>query len=217
MDNPIVIIDGAPWVTSLVIAGRVGYAHATVIKLVREHQSDLEEFGLVRFEIQARPVGQHGGADAEFAILNEQQASLILTYMRNNDVVRAFKKSLIKGFWAMRDRVKSHPTPERSPAELLLLMAQQNLEHERRLLTVEQKVDQVESALLIRDQYMTVLEFFQRHGMPTDKKALQQFGKLASRNSRERGTVIATKHQDDRGFRGNVNAYHPDILYGLLR
>jgi phage regulator Rha-like protein len=216
MDNLIVIIDGTPWVTSLVMARSVGYAHATVIKLVREHQYDLEEFGLVRFEIQARPVGQHGGADVEYAILNEQQASLILTYMRNNDVVRAFKKNLIKCFWAMRHRLASPPTPQRSPAELLLLMAQQNLEHEQRLLTVEQKVNQVENKLLTRDQYMTVLEFFQRLGMKTNKEALQQFGKSASRRSRECGCEIATKHQDDRGFRGNVNAYHPDILYGLL-
>lgn len=45
-----------------------------MIKLVRSYQGDLEEFGLVRFEIRAREAGKHGGGDVEYAILNKHQA-----------------------------------------------------------------------------------------------------------------------------------------------
>lgn len=34
--------------------------------------------------------------------LNEQQATLLMTYLRNTDVVRAFKKELVRQFFAMR-------------------------------------------------------------------------------------------------------------------
>ena len=52
---------------------RVWRLHASIIKLVHNYQSDLEEFGLVRFKILPRVVGQHGGGGhTEIAQLNEQ-------------------------------------------------------------------------------------------------------------------------------------------------
>lgn len=97
--------NGEPTTTSLAIAEGVGNTHKTVIQLVRQNLSDLEEFGLVAFEMAPRPEGQHGGGSTEYAVLNEPQATLLLTYMRNNDVVRAFKKQLVKAFFELRTRV----------------------------------------------------------------------------------------------------------------
>ncbi|TMN24562.1 Rha family transcriptional regulator [Pseudoxanthomonas sp. X-1] len=111
--------------------------HASVIKLVRTYLTDLEEFGLVRFEIRPRSDGQHGGGDTEYAELNEQQSTLLLTYMRNSDTVRFFKKRLVRAFFDMRQRLIKPQSL--SPAEMLLQMAQLNLEHERRLAATEQQ------------------------------------------------------------------------------
>jgi phage antirepressor YoqD-like protein/phage regulator Rha-like protein len=86
--------------TSIAIASGCHVDHASVIKLVRTYLMDLEEFGRVGFEIQTFQT--LGGTQArEFAELNEQQSTLLLTYMRNTSVVRAFKKSLVKEFWRM--------------------------------------------------------------------------------------------------------------------
>ena len=76
--------------TSLAIAEGVGNPHSTVIKLIRQNASDLEDFGPLGFEIQkGQPLPQGGFAKAtEYATLNEQQSTLLLTYMRNNDVVK---------------------------------------------------------------------------------------------------------------------------------
>ncbi|QVW25339.1 phage antirepressor KilAC domain-containing protein [Pseudomonas hormoni] len=101
------LIDGEAVTTTLAIAAGCSVDHASVIKLVRAYQADLEEFGLLGFEIQPRPAGQHGGADTEFAVLNEQQSTLILTYMRNSSIVREFKKRLVKDFWRL---VHAKPT-----------------------------------------------------------------------------------------------------------
>lgn len=103
----LVTLSGDTAVTSTqTIAGNTDNDHSSVIKLVRTYLSDLEEFGLVRFEIRPRSQGQHGGGDTEYAELNEQQATLLLTYMRNSPIVRSFKKSLVRAFFEMAQKVK---------------------------------------------------------------------------------------------------------------
>lgn len=116
------LIDGQVVTTTLAIASGCKVDHASVIKLVRTYQTDLEEFGLVGFEIQPRPLGQHGGSDTEYALLNEQQSTLIMTYMRNSPVVREFKKTLVKEFWSL---VRGKPAALPSYAETLRLYADQ--------------------------------------------------------------------------------------------
>lgn len=56
---------------------------------VREYQNDLEEFGALAFETRRTL-----GTPTTFFLLNEPQATLILTYMRNSEIVRDFKKRL---------------------------------------------------------------------------------------------------------------------------
>lgn len=64
--------------------------------------SHIEQFGLVRFEIAPRAKGQHGGGDVQFAILNEQQSTFLLTLMRNTEIVVRFKVELVKEFYGRR-------------------------------------------------------------------------------------------------------------------
>ncbi|WP_455475728.1 Rha family transcriptional regulator [Bartonella sp. B17] len=89
--------------TSLKIAEGVGNGHATVIKLIRNNRKDFEEFGRVGFEIV--PFETTGGRQKrEIAVLNEPQATLLMTYMRNNDMVRKFKKALVKAFYELKNQ-----------------------------------------------------------------------------------------------------------------
>ena len=86
---------------SAVIASGVMKDHKPVIQLIRKYKSDLEEFGRVEFEM--RPFQTDGGMQKqEIALLNEQQTTLLITYMRNNEVVREFKKRLVAEFFTMR-------------------------------------------------------------------------------------------------------------------
>ncbi|MDI2589999.1 phage antirepressor KilAC domain-containing protein [Pseudomonas sp. 681] len=90
------LVDGEAVTTTLAIAAGCEVDHASVIKLARTYQSDLQEFGLLDFKSEST-----GGRPTEFALLNEQQSTLILTYMRNSAIVREFKKRLVKGFWRL--------------------------------------------------------------------------------------------------------------------
>jgi phage regulator Rha-like protein len=112
--------DGEPFTTSLVIASETKNAHASVIKLIRDNLADLNDVGLVRFEIRPRPTGQHGGGHMEYAVLNESAVALLMTYLRNTPVVKDFKKRLVAGFFAMRRALaERHEVDPRRQAELL--------------------------------------------------------------------------------------------------
>ena len=109
MNNLVTILNGTPVTTSLAIAEGTQVQHKNVLELVRTYLDDLKEFGLVAFETRARETGKHGGGDVEYATLNEQQSTLLLTYMRNSDIVRGFKKRLVKAFWEMVNRPQIDP------------------------------------------------------------------------------------------------------------
>ena len=90
-----------PFTTSEVIAECAGVKRDTVQKLIQRHEKDLREFGKVGFEI--RPLsGSKTGQTVKAYHLNEQQATLLLTFLRNTPVVIEFKKELVRQLFAMR-------------------------------------------------------------------------------------------------------------------
>lgn len=100
--SPIVqLSDGVATTTSMRVANGTQTEHASVLRLIRDNLADFEEFGRVGFEIA--PFETAGGTQRrEVAILNEEHATLLLTYMRNNEVVKDFKKRLVREFSALR-------------------------------------------------------------------------------------------------------------------
>lgn len=97
---------GEPRVDSRLIAEQLAIEHAGTIKLVRKYLADFRELGPVGFEIQkGKRLPQGGFAKAtEFALLNEDQCYLLLTYSRNTTKARALKINLVKAFREARDR-----------------------------------------------------------------------------------------------------------------
>ena len=90
-----------PFTTSEVIAECAGVKRHAIQALIQQHEKDFREFGKVAFEM--RPLeGSRTGQMVKVYHLNEQQATLLMTYLRNTDVVRAFKKELVRQFFAMR-------------------------------------------------------------------------------------------------------------------
>lgn len=94
-------IDGEARASTEVIASGVGIQHKNVMELVRRYGAQLERFGKVAFE--TRP--NKRGTPTAFAMLNEAQASAVLTLMRNTETVIEFKFSLVADFYRMRDEL----------------------------------------------------------------------------------------------------------------
>ncbi len=105
--------------TSMRIANGTETQHKNVLELIRSNLADFDEFGLVAFETRPRPAGQHGGGDVQVAILTEEHATLLLTYMRNSAVVRDFKKRLVREFWELRRQAASPATAMPTHSEAL--------------------------------------------------------------------------------------------------
>lgn len=97
-----------PYTTSEVIAEAAGMNRRTVNRLIQTHKADLEEFGILRFEIAE--IKGRGQPERRYR-LNEQQATLLMTYARNTETVRAFKKELVRQFYAMRSLLLERNSP----------------------------------------------------------------------------------------------------------
>lgn len=92
-------LDAVPFTTSDVIAECAAVQHHTITRLIRKHIKDFEEFGICGFEIHKI---EGRGRPEKIYHLNEQQATLLITYLQNTPPVVAFKKELVRQFYAMR-------------------------------------------------------------------------------------------------------------------
>ncbi|EPT2006016.1 phage regulatory protein, partial [Campylobacter coli] len=63
---------------------------------------DLECFGKLGFELQ-----KIAKTNKKIYYLNEQQATLLLTYMKNSETVRSAKKILVSAFYQMKEKLKN--------------------------------------------------------------------------------------------------------------
>ena len=80
------------------LAKHLGNQHKNVFELVKNYNADFEQLGKVTFQTEALPSGQL----EKFALLNEDQAYLLLTYSRNSAKVRALKVKMVKAFAEVR-------------------------------------------------------------------------------------------------------------------
>jgi phage regulator Rha-like protein len=92
-----------PFTTSKVVAENGKVNHETVQRLIRNYTKDIEEFGKLGFEIRPMESGQ----SEKIYKLNEEQATLLITYMKNTLPVRKFKKALVKQFYIMQKELTS--------------------------------------------------------------------------------------------------------------
>ena len=148
--NPIVTqrADGALTTTSLAIAEGTETQHKNVLELIRKNIADFEEFGMVAFETRPKPAGQIGGGDVTYAILTEEQATLLLAYMRNTAIVKEFKKRLVKAFFMMRKALTTREdTPEELMARALVQASQVLAAKDERILELEPKAEAFDSFL----------------------------------------------------------------------
>ncbi len=98
-------INVTPFTTSDIIAKQTKINYRSVQRTIEKHEKALSTFGRVRFEIT--PSETNGGMqDKKVYLLNEEQATLLVTFLRNNDVVVAFKTELVRQFYAMRTELQ---------------------------------------------------------------------------------------------------------------
>lgn len=95
-------LDAEPYTTGDIIADYAEITHHAINQLISQYRLDLEEFGVLAFEMPKPIKGGSGGRPRKVWRLNEEQAMLLITYLNNTKPVRQFKKALIKQFTDMK-------------------------------------------------------------------------------------------------------------------
>lgn len=91
-----------PVTTSLIIAEGTQNEHRSIIRLIQNYQERFERWGKIRFT-DLKSTNPQGGRPTTVAILNEQQATFLITLLRNNEIVLDFKSELVDRFYKMRE------------------------------------------------------------------------------------------------------------------
>lgn len=88
---------------SKVIAEGTGNQHHAVQQLISKYEDDIKDFGVLSFEMRVLKHENYRGSTREKVfLLNEEQATFVITLLRNSKVVVRFKKELVRQFYAMR-------------------------------------------------------------------------------------------------------------------
>lgn len=96
---------------SMIIAENAIIQHHSVTRILRKHKKDFEYFGLLRF-MDLKSINSNGGRPLKVYELNEQQATLLLTYLDNTIPVRRFKRDLVEQFYKMKSLLLERQSSE---------------------------------------------------------------------------------------------------------
>ena len=109
MNDLVYLKNDEAFTNSVVIANGTNNQHSTITKTIKRYRSDFENFGELRFSdsVSKNP---KGGRPSRIYELNEQQATLLVTYLGNSEVVRNFKINLVKQFYQMRQFILEKKT-----------------------------------------------------------------------------------------------------------
>lgn len=109
MKNDLVTLKGNDAFTdSLVIAEGTGNKHKNVKELIQKYKLEMDDFGT----LSVLNGESTGGRPEEFYLLNEQQASFLITLLRNTKQVVSFKKELVRQFYEMRRFILQRQTED---------------------------------------------------------------------------------------------------------
>lgn len=210
--------NGVEVVESRIISAGLGIKHKSLIQTIRKHQPVIEQqFGRVAFE--KAPFETEGGEqDKRLAYLTEDQFIFIATLSRNTEQVVSFKAKLVRAFQSYRKEMQQPPAQAptmASPAKIVLMLAQQQVEAEEKILMLENRTAELEAKLATSEtDYYTVAGYGKLSGIHLTNTAAGPLGKEATKLSKQLGYNIGQVR--DPRF-GHVNTYHSDILKQLIR
>lgn len=90
------------YTTSEIVAKYTGVSVEHVRQLTDKHKVQLERFGILGFE-NSKFDGR--GRPHKIWHYNEQQATLLITFMRNTTAVIEFKSNLVTAFYSQREEL----------------------------------------------------------------------------------------------------------------
>ena len=160
MNELILLKNNDVFTTSLVIAEGTENEHHAIQQLLSKYKEDFEDFGKLLFtHLKCVNKSEARGRKQKVYLLNEQQATLLMTYLKNTEIVRKFKKELVKQFYQMRQ---------------ILLEKQTALWQNTRL---ESKINRLKET----DEIKALVAYAKENGSKNADKYYITFSKLANK------------------------------------
>lgn len=105
MSDLVIIEENNVCTTSFAIAEGTGNQHKNVLAMIRKHRAHLNDINPLAFKtLMGTPLPQGGySRPTEVALLSEQQATFLMTLLRNSPRVVQFKFDLVDAFFKARD------------------------------------------------------------------------------------------------------------------
>jgi phage regulator Rha-like protein len=170
------IIEDEPRISHRIISEETKNQEKTISKLIRNYMNKLELFGRVGFKIQTLKTAG-GNQEVKTFYLNEQQATLLLTFMRNNEIVINFKVRLVKEFYKMRESLKSQDvdlSKLKKRAELIHVASNLAVDYEQAYLKVgitrQEELGITVNRAVAKDSTVDFLEIAEKKGLSTTEK-----------------------------------------------
>ena len=92
---------------SLVIAKGTGVEHRKIKNAIRKYEKQLRSFGKLSAPHEAESTG---GRKTTYYVLNEEQATFLITLLKNTETVVKFKAELVSEFYKMRKLIAERHT-----------------------------------------------------------------------------------------------------------
>lgn len=184
--------------SSVEIAELTGKPHNDVMKAIRAMESAWKKINGGSFSLV--DYTDKKGEKRPCYELNKTECLYIAT--KFNDEARA--KLVLR--W---EELETEKQKELSPAEIILQMAQHNVENERRMKALENKIDEIEQRTTTDLKQSTVVAYVSRNNLNLDVKRYGAIGTKASNICKKRG-LETSKVNDPRW--GSVKLYPDEVL-----
>lgn len=196
-------------ITSMEVAEMVGKEHSKLLRDIRTYTEQLNEanLGLVDFFQESTYIDKKGETRPCYNVT--KKGCEFIAHKLTGIKGTAFTARYINRFHDMEEELKP-----KSPAEMLVVYANQLLENERRMNTIESKVNEINARITTHNEdYFTIAGYASLRGVNIDTSKANMLGRKATKLSREYGYDIGKV--TDTLF-GKVNSYHLDILKSIF-
>lgn len=185
--------NGELLVSSVTIAENVGYEHNSVIRLIRDNIKDFNEFGMLGFENETFKDSLNRIQTREIALLNENHSTLLITYMRNNELTKRFKINLVKAFSIMKNKLlqKNLPTPLETARMLV-----QVLEEKEALLLTNKALEKQNTILMHTNNLYTASEIAKELNLKSATVLNQKLADMKIQYKVNNSWVLYSKYAD---------------------
>ncbi len=145
------IKNSQPTISSEIIANELGILHKATLQLIRKHQSKIELFGRVEFEM--RPLETNGGVqETTICYLNENQAIFVGTLSKNTEKAVQYKAVLTQAFSNYKNQIQPSVPKEFSLDQLLEQNQNWIIKLSKKVETLETKIEEDKPAVQFVNQ-----------------------------------------------------------------